>query len=363
MDTFEAAEPDRFHQSLSSAWAGFLSAQHCTHEVNALRKALDEHVQQTSRSITACQSEASIRYDLLAADVAASNSKIQQCDARLEVASQDREDASAKVTELTNKVAAQEKGLDGVRSLASENMKTIQEQYRVALEKIEFLREELSEAHAEKLASEQKLAVLESRIAELAETRHGVSGGRARFLDEMFSRREELLGLLDTRFPDASSTTLAPPFQVLTIPGGSTSRFQERPMTPTKGLRRYHSREDSSPAAAKRKPEEPLESQPKRPSPFDDPGEEIRSLYLVFRDRYKTDPPKSDTAFIREFINSIESPAMSKHIQESLMAMLPKHVGDRRDTRPKSPRRHVRISRELTWRMFREALARIPGPS
>lgn len=363
MDTFEAAEPDRFHQSLSSAWASFLGAQHCTREVSALRKSLEEHAQQTSRSITACQREASTRHDLLVADVAASNSKIQQCDARLELASQDREDASAKVADLAERVAAQEKGLDGVRSLASQNTRTIQEQYRVALEKIEFLREELSETRAEKLASEQKLAVLESRVAELAETCHGVSGVRVRFLDETLSRREDLLGLLDTRQPDVSAATLALPFQVPAIPSGSTSRFQEQPSTPTKGLHRYHSREDSPPAAAKRKPEAPLESQPKRPSPFHDPGEEIRSLYLVFRERYKTDPPKSDTAFIREFISSIESPVMSKHIQESLVTMIPKHVGDRRDTRPKSPRRRVRISRELTWKMFREALARIPGPS
>ncbi len=363
MDSFAAAEPDRFHQSLNSAWAGFLGAQHCTREVSALRKAVEDHVQHTRRSITACQSEASIRHDLLVADVAASNSKIQQCDARLEVASQDRQDASAMITELANSVAAQERGLDGVRSLTSESIKTIQEQYRVALEKIDLLRQELSETRAEKLASERKLTVLESRIAELAETRHGVSGDRVEFLDEMLSRREDLLELLDAQHPDVSPAALAPPFQVLAIPGGSTSRFQEQPSTPTKGLRRYHSREDSPPATAKRKLEQPPESQPKRPSPFHDPCEEVRSLYLVFRDRYKTNPPKSDTAFIREFINSIESPVMSKHIQESLMTMLPKHVGDRRDTRPKSPRRHVRISRELTWKMFREALAKIPGPS
>lgn len=67
--------------------------------------------------------------------------------------------------------------------------------------------------------------------------------------------------------------------------------------------------------------------------------------------------------FIWEFLSSIEDPSLSKHIQESLATLLPEYVTRSRDTRRRNPRRHVIISKTLTWRRFREALVQIPGPS
>lgn len=96
------------------------------------------------------------------------------------------------------------------------------------------------------------------------------------------------------------------------------------------------------------------------PPPPASPGQDIRTLYLVFRDRYKSNPPRSDVDFIWEFISRIESPALSVHVQESLATLLPEYVTRSRDTRRKNPQRHITISRGLTWRKFREALVKIP---
>ncbi|KAK4154624.1 Alpha/Beta hydrolase protein [Chaetomidium leptoderma] len=330
MDTFEATKPDRLHQSLSSAWASFLGAQHCSREVNALRKALDEHVQQTNLSITSLRRDAANRHDLLATAAAESKSKIEQHATELKEAatlraslsavqqqiSHDKNEASRQITELSEKTVVQQECLDALRSTTSQDIRTIQEQYRLALEKVDFLQGELREARAERIAAEHKLAALGSQITTAMETRHGLSEDMVKFLDDILARRDGLLRLLDK--PDFG------------IP---------------------------------RKPEEAVQSQSKRPAPSNDPSVDIRSLYLLFRDRYKANPPKSDKTFIWEFISSIENPAMSKHIQESLAAILPEYVTQSRDTRRKNPQRHVNISKGLTWRKFREALVKIPGPS
>ncbi|KAK4044537.1 Alpha/Beta hydrolase protein [Parachaetomium inaequale] len=347
MDAFETtgSKPDRLHQSLSSAWASFLSAQHCSRELGAFRKSLDEHARQTSLSVASLQRDTATRHDLLATAVAEAKSKIEHHAAELEGTAalqtslatlqqeigQDREDASEKITELSEKLVAQQECLDGVRCATSHDIKTIQEQYRLTLEKVESLQGELRETRAEKLASELKLAALESQVTTMAQTRQGLSEDSVKLLDEILSRRDDLMRLLERQDQEIPSQSSAPP---TAQPGIPLSQI---------------------PA-------------PKRPAPSNDPSEDIRSLYLVFRDKYKTNPPKSDTAFIWQFIGSIENPAMSKHIQESLVAILPEHVKPTRDTRRKdarrkNPRKHVDISKGLTWRKFREALVKIPGPS
>jgi len=380
MDAFEAAaKADRFHQSLSSAWGSFLSAQHCSHEINALRKALDDHVQRSNLSITSLQKEGENRHDLLVAAVTESKSKIEQYDTQLKEAAglptglstlqqeftQDIANTLKTVTELSKKVAVQQEGLEGLRSLTAQDIKTIQEQCRSALEKVESLQGELRKAKAEKTVAEQKLAALESRVVAMTEARHGIPVDMVKFLEELLSRRDELLELLGAQRLEVSSAGLVLQGEMSVplsrIPAGPDKGItQEEPLAPDPDY--YHgSKDNRPPAPSKRIPEELLQSQPKRTSK--DPSQDIRSLYLLFRDRYKTSPPKSDTAFIWEFISSIESNAMSKHIQESLAIMLPECVTVSRDTRRKNPQRHVNISKGLTWRKFREALVRIPGPS
>jgi FtsZ-binding cell division protein ZapB len=384
MDTFEASKPDQFHQSLSSAWASFLGAQHCSREVGALGKTLDEHIQQTNLAVTSLQRDTATRHDLLAAAVADSKSKIEHHVAEIKETAalraslstlqqeirQDREDASRKATELAEKVDAQQEGLTGWRSAISQDITSIQKQYRQALEEVKLLQRELRETRAEKMASDQKLAALESQVDTIAQTRQGLSEDMVGFLEDMLCRRSDLTRLLELQSLDTPAPSMVPRPAPMTIPLAHTPALpqevvsHEKPPAQATYASQHDSSKNSQPtAAAKRKPEEPLQSQPKRPAPPSNPNQDIRSLYLVFRDRYKANPPSSDTAFIWEFISSIESQTMSKHIQKSLAAILPEHVTPSRDTRRKNPRRHVDISRGLTWRKFREALVKIPGPS
>jgi hypothetical protein len=382
MDTFEASKPDQFNQSLSSAWASFLGAQHCSREVGALRKTLDEHIQQTNLAVTSLQRDTATRHDFLTATVADSKSKIEQHAAEIKETaalraslsslqqemSQDKEDSSRRVTELVEKVDAQQECLTGWRSTMSQDITSIQKQYRQALEEVELLQRELKETKAEKMASDQKLAALESQVNTIAQTRQRLSEDMVGFLEDMLGRRNDLTRLLELQNLDTPAPSTAPRLASMDIPLAHTPALyqevvsHEKPTAQTTYASQHDNSQNNQPtAAAKRKPEEPLQSQPKRPAPPSNPNQDIRSLYLVFRDRYKANPPSSDTAFIWEFISSIESQTMSKHIQESLAAILPEHVSPGRDTRRKNPRRHVNISRGLTWRKFREALVRIPA--
>ena len=384
MDTFEATKPDQFHQSLSSAWASFLGAQHCSREVAALRRTLDEHIQQTNLAVTSLQRDTATRHDLLAAAIADSKHKIEQHAAEIKETAalraslstlqkditQDRVDVSRRVTELAEKVDAQQEGLTGWRSAITQDITSIQKQYHQALEKVELLQGELRKTRAEKMASDQKLAALESQVDTIAQTRQGLSEDMVGFLEDILYRRSDLTRLLELQSLDTPAPSMVPRLAPMAIPLAHTPAHpqeavsHERPPAQTTHSSQHNNSKNSQPtAAAKRKPEEPLQSQPKRPAPPIDPNQDIRSLYLVFRDRYKANPPSSDTAFIWEFISSIESQTMSKHIQESLAAILPEYVTPSRDTRRKNQRRHVNISRALTWRKFREALVRIPGPS
>jgi hypothetical protein len=321
MDTFEASKPDQFHQSLSSAWASFLGAQHCSREVAALRKTLDEHIQQTNLAVTSLQRDTATRNDLLAAAVAESKSKskIEQHAAEIKETAilrislsavqqeirHDREDASRRVTELSEKIDAQQEGLTGWRSAISKDITFMQEQYRQALEKVELLQGELRETRAEKMASDQKLAALESQVDTIAQTRQGLSGDMVRFLEDMLCHRSDLTRLLELRNLDIPVPSTAPRPTPMDIPLAHTPALpqevvsHEKPTAQTTHVSQHDNSKNNRPtAAAKRKPKEPLQSQPKRPAPPSNPNQDIRSLYLVFRDRYKANPPSSDTAFI-----------------------------------------------------------------
>jgi hypothetical protein len=376
MDPFEASKPDRFHHSLSSAWASFLGAQHCSHDVSALRKALEEHIEQTKLSISSLQSDVVSRHDLLATAVAESKSKLEQHTAELEEAAafqnglssfqkeinDDRKDASMKVAELARQVQTEQEGLDGLRLSTSQDIWTAQEQYRLVLEKVDSLQAELREARQERMGSEQKLAALQSQIKTMTQPAHEISEDSIRLLGEIISRRDELIKLLDTQRMIISSECIEPYSQTGVLVSKDMAPDDPLPTSGAHTVEQNSVRFNNPPISTKRTLNDPLQPHPKRPAPSTRPSQDIRSLYLVFCDRYKSDPPKSDTAFIWEFLSRIEDPAMSKHIQDSLAAILPEHVTPSRDTRRRDPRRHVDISKGLTWRKFREALVRIPGP-
>ncbi len=211
MDAFDTTKPDRFQQSLGSAWASFLSAQHCSREVSALRTTLDDHIHQTKLSIASVQRDSSQQHDLVTAAVAESKSKIEQTVKetgslrdRLSTlqhgVGQDKENALRKLAELSEKVVAQQESLAGMRSvtsLASRDTRNVQEQYRLALEKVEFLQGELRGLRAEKMASELRLASLEHQIATIAQPRQELPEETVRFLNNILSRQDGLMRLLD----------------------------------------------------------------------------------------------------------------------------------------------------------------------
>ncbi|KAJ4295854.1 hypothetical protein N0V88_004556 [Collariella sp. IMI 366227] len=385
MDPFEASKPDRFQQSLSSAWASFLSAQHCAKEVAALRRSFEEHTRRTDLSVAALQRETSQRHDLLATVVAESKSIIGQHAAELkETASfrtnfsllqqdvkRDKEDASKTLTGLSGEVAAQRQSLEGLRSVTVQEISSIQEQWRSVLETMNSLQEELREIKAGRLASEQKLIELERQINTTNQNRQELSEEMVLLLSEIESRREDLMDMLDrqnskitpevssqTRRPKALITSQAPVF-----PGGIISQGHLAPRHPTTQLT---AETTHSPTTSNQNPPSPpIPTQPRlplMPTHNTNHTQDIRTLYLLFRNRYKTTPPKSDTAFIWEFLNSIQDPAMAKHVQESLANILPDYVTLSRDKRRRNPGKFVNLSRGLTWRRFREALVRVPGP-
>ncbi|KAK1757487.1 hypothetical protein QBC47DRAFT_376153 [Echria macrotheca] len=84
----------------------------------------------------------------------------------------------------------------------------------------------------------------------------------------------------------------------------------------------------------------------------------LSALLRQFTKKYK-DTTVPDITFIWEFIDSIENAALSKHIQESLAAIMPEHVSSRRDLRNKSGRHYIHISEGLSWKEFQKALIKV----
>lgn len=222
MDTLLPTKPDQLHKSLSAAWGSFLGAQQCSREVSALRRTLDEHIQATSLSIASLQRDAARQHELATTAAAESKSRIEQqvSDSKEIVALRDglasvqqeirqsREHASRRIAELSERVGAHRESLEDMKSVLSRDVSTVQEQYRSALEKLELLQGELRELKAEKVVAEQRLAVLECQITAMAQARQEqLSEEMVRFLDQVFSRREELMLSLDKRDCDAPTQT------------------------------------------------------------------------------------------------------------------------------------------------------------
>ncbi|KAL2158530.1 hypothetical protein VTH06DRAFT_4297 [Thermothelomyces fergusii] len=385
MDTFETSKPDHLHQSLSNAWANFLGAQQCSREIGVLRRALDEHARETNLSMTSLRRDVATKDELLSAAISDVKVKIEQHGAQLKEASvsraqlstlqlvleQDREDTLKRISELSEKVAAHGSCLDGLQSSTSQDVNTLQERHRSALKEIESLQNELNEVRAGKAALEQKLAALESQVAALARASRETPDDNVQQPKGFIAPRGNATTLLDsqqqheiTALGSALPLSQKDSLRSQTPPVPNWNKIREPSPRRTAAGGRQNADGDNRPSALTKRPiEERTQEGVKRPRPHGDATQDIRSLYLVFREKYKLNPPKSDTAFIWQFIGSIEDQAMSKYIQESLVAMLPEHVTPCKDKRRMSSRKHVTISRGLTWRKFREALVNIPDPS
>jgi chromosome segregation ATPase len=214
MDTYEASKSDRLSQSLSNAWASFLGAQHCTQEIGALRKTLDEHVQQTALSVASLQRDAGSRHSLVTTALSECKARAEQHDALLReftmlqtglsVLRQDvieaKEELARNHGQLSERVEAQQKGAEALHSATSRDIQAVQEKHRSALETIETLQRELRVTKEENTALEQRLAAIESRIEEIGEDRQELPAEMRKFLDYILSRRDELSRLLDTPY-------------------------------------------------------------------------------------------------------------------------------------------------------------------
>lgn len=88
-------------------------------------------------------------------------------------------------------------------------------------------------------------------------------------------------------------------------------------------------------------------------------AQDLRSLLDCFREEYKCNPPKSDASLIWKFLDSIDDLATSRHLQESLVQILPGRM-TRRELRNKNSRRFVYMSEGLSWKDFTRALRAVP---
>ena len=88
----------------------------------------------------------------------------------------------------------------------------------------------------------------------------------------------------------------------------------------------------------------------------------LGTLLSRYKQDYKSHPPSSDVTFIWSFIDDIEDPPLSKHIQEWLASTIPKFVTLKRGLRNKGGHRHINIQSGLTWKEFQKAVLKTPPP-
>lgn len=200
---------DRLHHSLSSAWASFLNAQHCTKEVSSLRRALDDHVRQANVAIASVQRDVAHTHNLVTSALADTKAKAEEQNAKVaeqlrgvqeSVAKLEREgvsngkegDDAERVRELEERVNALQEKIEQIPSGTGVG----DEMTRTLMAKMDMLQAEVKELREGKAAVETRLAALELKIAALTgrdQLREDVLG----FLQLVHSRRESLLKVLD----------------------------------------------------------------------------------------------------------------------------------------------------------------------
>jgi uncharacterized coiled-coil protein SlyX len=385
-DTFDTQKSDHLHNSLSNAWASFLAAQHCSREIASVQKKVDHHIDNVNRAVASLEASSSsqqTQHAVLSAIVTELRSKVDRHDNRLdEVAilqtrlstlQQDltthSEGTSRRVNAMSDKIETQQTSFSNLRSSTTQDITSIQEQVRLALSKVDSLQAELAEARAEKTALAEKLVGLENQVKELAQVQsQGLEVDVFGFLKDIFPHRDALMKLLNKTNNNSQSKEVAP------MPGTTSCAFQTNSAIQATQAAEHHipyalrqsrggqQQSNTQPSTTTKREalEHPQPPPSKRACSKPDPREVVRSLFIEFRKRYKADPPKSDTVFIWQFLNSIEDAAMSKYIQESLIEILPEHVAPHRDKRSPNPQKHIMVSRELSWTVFRNALAKIP---
>ncbi|KAK4230933.1 Alpha/Beta hydrolase protein [Podospora fimiseda] len=313
-----SANTEHFRHSLSSSWARFLGSAQSNQDIGSLRRSLDDHIKHTNDSIGALEREFAERHELVTASVVDTKSKTEQIASQLKDVATLRvgmvslwEEVARNNNDTREKLAATQETLDTLRTQASQAAK---------IETVESLRNEIRELRREKNETEKRLKDTETKLAALErQAPQQIPNEMLRFLEHLTGQQDKLMRLLstvDARQSEPKRASLSTSLEV----------FLDRNSEQYKGF---------------------------------------KDLYLAYREAYKARPPRSDVAFIWRFIGKIESPEVSKHVQLSLLEALPQYVTELRWSakQKQEPRkkRHVRIAKGITWRMFKEALVYHPG--
>ncbi|KAM7194309.1 hypothetical protein V8F33_007298 [Rhypophila sp. PSN 637] len=376
----DPARADPIHVSLANSWSSYLSAQHQSREVSILRRATNENFKQVDIAVTALQRDLA-NHDALvkscAADfrarsdqIASQLVEIKPLQDSIPTLQQDlarhKEHSSKTVTEMNQRLMANQQSLEGLLTTSSQDLQTVQGQYRSALEKIEFLQGELREMREEKMSTESKLAALERKVA-----------SDMQLLDYIRPRFDGLKQLLDQPVASDLTTHMTPSTTISSVDTSPTmpplspairlqSPVQEKPKISIQDIEQI----DAKPAGRHKRKRNEQEEEPQQIPWKKIAGThnltQVKWLYHQCKREFKDDPTKSEVALLWKFFDKIKSPQVSRHFQESLADLLPQLVSRKRGARRASsedddnPNRYVTFSADMTWKDFERVVWKMP---
>ncbi|KAK5652561.1 hypothetical protein OQA88_10322 [Cercophora sp. LCS_1] len=347
---------EHLQAALSSSWSEYLRAQHTTREVSNLKqhvedqvkqiydsvKSLQQHNTNLERFVTATAAQCKLRCDEFTSHLDLLKSLRDDFPKLQQEAISNREQIVASTSDLGGKLTDLQKRVEGLGTLISTSTLAGQAPNDKFPEVIRALRDELKELRT---ATSKKISALEGQVKAMQASPPQPPQDEAEFLSVLLSRRDDLMKILENSAP-ASSTQL-----------DTEIVFDEThaKSTPSPTSDYEPDLADASPRATTRKRKGgELEGSKKRLAPLK--SQYLSNLLAQFRQRYKDDPPASDVTFIWRFLDSIQERGLSKHVQESLMTIIPEHV----TFKPRFKKRYVRLADSLTWRDFQRALPQVP---
>ncbi|KAK0703775.1 Alpha/Beta hydrolase protein [Lasiosphaeria miniovina] len=324
METRPAStNPEGLYHSLSNSWASYLVAQHNSREVTLLKGAVDGHTKQVNALINSLQNDLARNQQLVTAAFDESKARSEQitfevnelkplrCSLPLlkQEVDQDKEEATKTFSELAKKLTDLQQDLVRIQESTLQSIEAIRGQNRSIISNLSLVEAEMVQLRAEKLLMEQRISVLDRKLDSMDASRQEIPPETVSFINKIFLRSEKLMKLLDYHEAEAAEMCAT------------------QPDRPKRTLHSYSSRD-------------------------------FRRLYRSFNQEYKNSKPISEVGFIWKFIDSIDNPGLSRHIQESLAASLPEYIYTRKETRRPSNQHHINISAKLSWDEFKKALAK-----
>ncbi|KAK3362107.1 hypothetical protein B0T24DRAFT_641150 [Lasiosphaeria ovina] len=369
METRPAStNPEGLYHSLSSSWASYLGAQHNSREVTLLKGALDGHTKQVNVLITSLQNDLARNQQLVTTAFAESKARSEQITFEVnelkplryslpllkQEVDQDKEEATKTFSELAKKLTDLQQDLGRIQESTLQSIEAIRGQHQSIIGNLSLVEAEMVQLRAEKLLMEQRISALDRKLDGMDASRQEgppeVPPETVSFINKIFLRSEKLMKLLDDHEAEATEICATQPVSL---------QKERRIVVKDKGQVEY-SGTDRLAEGRKRKIEDSPQDRPKR-TLHSYSSRNIRSLYRSFNQEYKNSKPISEVDFIWKFIDSINNPGLSRHIQESLAASLPEYIFTRKETRRPSDQHHINISTKLSWDEFKKALAKTPA--